>query len=388
MVFSLCSVGRSVGLAVCSLAFVASPGLFAQTASSVSNNAAAQSLLPARFSGWVEQGAPTTGTAASVADPANAGALSEYGLLSFADATYGHGIATAHVRALRFADATGAYGAFTFYRKSGMGPVEIGGEGARNAHEVVFWSGTTVVEATFGPSDSLPNSSLKELAAELPHAMGSTGVVPSLPSYLPPGFAPSTVHYAIGPTAYSLRGGILPLGAIDFSHDAEVVSAHYATKGGQGMLTLIEYPTPQISIQAEKALNALLKGARPAALKGSSPLSLAVRRSGPIVAVTSGGFSAPEAQALLEKVKYHAEVTWSRPQSGESEVKRAAEMLIGIAYLTVILIVCALVIAAFLGGGRVLWRVARGKPMSSVYEEDFISLNLSGWNPRTPQKLP
>lgn len=385
MVFSLRSVGRCVGLAVCSLLFAASPGLFAQSASPAANNAGAQSLLPSRFSGWVEQGAPTTGAAPNAADLANADALSEFGLKSFADATYQHGGVTAHVRALRFADATGAYGAFTFYRKPGMSSRAIGRGGAGDASEVIFWSGATVVDATFAPSGAPSIPSLKALAASLPLAEGSSGVAPSLPSYLPAGFDSSTVRYSIGPASYA-RGGVLPAGFINFNREAEVVSAQYDLHGHRGMLTLIEYPTPQLTIQAEKALNELLKGSLPAGLATSNPSALGVHRAGPIVAVTSGQFSASDAQELLGKVKYRAEITWNHSR-GESEVKKAAQMLIGIAYLTAILIACALVLAAFLGGGRALWRMMRGKPASSVYEQDFISLNLSGWNPGAPRKL-
>ena len=36
----------------------------------------------------------------------------------------------------------------------------------------------------------------------------------------------------------------------------------------------------------------------------------------------------------------------------------------------------AILLGFFLGGGRALYRVARGKPASSVYETEFISLNL------------
>lgn len=294
-----------------------------------------------------------------------------------------------NLRAMRFADATGAYGAFTFYRKPDMKPKLVGRGAAADAHEVVFWSGTTVVEATFGTSGAPPVSSLRALVADLPPASGSSGVAPSLPDYLPAeSLDQSTVRYAIGPAAYAQGGGVLPAGAIDFSRDAEVVTAQYDTHHGRGTLTLIEYPTPQMTIQAEKALSALLKGPLPATLQGSSPAALGVHRSGPIVAVTSGQFSAAESRALLGKVKYQAEVTWSRPSSSASEVKKAAQMLVGIAYLTAILIACALVLAAFFGGGRALWRTMHGKPASSVYEEDFISLNLTGWHPGSRQKSP
>ena len=33
----------------------------------------------------------------------------------------------------------------------------------------------------------------------------------------------------------------------------------------------------------------------------------------------------------------------------------------------------------FLGGGRALYRMARGKPISSMYETEFISLDLAGF---------
>jgi len=381
MVFPHRSVGRYAGLAAC-LFLLVLPGLFAQTAG---HSSAPQKLLPAHFSGWVEQGASKTGTAPAFLDPSKADVLSEYGLKDFATAAYQHAGSEAHVRAMRFADATGAYGAFTFYRKAGMNAVATGNGGARNAHEVLFWSGTTVVDVTFSSPQGPSIASLNALAKALPPAPGRFGVAPSLPQYLPSrSLDPSSVRYAIGPAAYSDSGGVLPANAIAFSRDAETVTAQYAASSGHGTLTLIEYPTPQMAASAEKSIDALLKGPLPARLQQSSPAALGVRRTGPIIAVTSGNFSSAEAQALLGQVKYQAQVTWSHPQDGGSEVKKAAEMLLGIATLTAILVAFALLLAAFLGGGRALWRVMRGKPASSVYEEDFISLNLSGWGPRAP----
>jgi len=36
----------------------------------------------------------------------------------------------------------------------------------------------------------------------------------------------------------------------------------------------------------------------------------------------------------------------------------------------------AILLGFFLGGGRALYRMARGKPISSVYEEEFIHIDL------------
>ena len=388
MVFSLRSVGRYAGLAACSLLFAA-PCVFAQAAAPArTNSTVPKPLLPTTFSGWTEQGSPTTGTAPAAVDASNARVLTEFGLKDFAESEYHHGGSVAHLRVMRFADATGAYGAFTFYRTSGMKPAPIGSGGAGNAHETLFWTGATLVDATFVPSGAPSEASLKALAEKLPPAAGSGSVAPTLPGYLPAkSLDPSSVRYAVGPAAYAQGGGVLPVNAIDFSQDAEVVTAQYSSASGHGTLTLIEYPTPQMSIHAEQTMSALLKGPLPPSLGQSSPSALGVRRSGPIVAVTSGNFSSAESQALLAQVNYQALVTLERVRTPKGEVKRAADMLLGIAYLTAILIACSLLLASFLGGGRVLWRILRGKPASSVYETDFISLNLSGWNPDSQRKL-
>jgi hypothetical protein len=388
MVLLLRSVRRFGGVVACSLALAASCA-FAQTSAAIPENAT-KPLLPSGFSGWIQEGAAKTGAVPADADAANADVLTEYGLKDFSDSVYRRDGGKASVHAMRFADATGAFGAFTFYRKPDMNPAAIGNGGAADAREILFWSGTILIQATFDHPATIEQSAVKALAAALPAAGGRSGVAPSLPGYLPAdSLDKSTVRYAIGPTAYTRGRGVLPPESIDFNRDAEAVTAQYSARNGRGTLTLIEYPTPQMAIQSEKTLDALLKGPLPATLQQSNPAALGVRRSGPLVAMTSGNFSSAEAQGLLAQVKYQADVTWNRgSDKSKIEVKNAAEMLIGIAYLTAVLAACAILLAIFLGGGRALWRVLHGKPASSVYEEDFISLNLSGWLPGSPRKLP
>lgn len=375
------SFARSAAVGFCCLVFA---GLCATAQNSASN----QALLPRKFSGWTQQAAAKTEEAPADFDAANSDVLAEYGLKDSAENTYRRGDSRITVRAMRFADATGAFGAFTFYRKGDMKPEAIGRGGAGNAHEAVFWAGTTVVDATF-PSAPGVISSLQSLAKALQPAAGSSGVSPTLPDYLPvKSLDRTTVRYAIGPAAYAKGGGVLPPEAIAFNRDAEAVTAQYAEGGGQGTLTLLEYPTPQMAITAEKSIASLLKGPLPATLQKSSPAALGVHRAGPLVAVTCGNFSSQQAQALLAQVKYQANVTWNQGDRSGIEIHRAASMLVGIAYLTIIIAGCAFVVGFSLGGGRALWRVMRGRPASSMYEQDFISLNLSDWQHSPTRKLP
>jgi hypothetical protein len=136
---------------------------------------------------------------------------------------------------------------------------------------------------------------------------------------------------------------------------------------------VLEYPTPQIAGARAKAIDAQLKQG---AIPGSNPAALAVKRNGPLVAITSGDFSSDEAQALLASVKYEAEVTIDHPEGYVSEVKKTARLLLGIMYLTGILGVSSLLVGLFLGGGRAMVRRLRGKPVSSLNDEDFITLKL------------
>jgi hypothetical protein len=50
---------------------------------------------------------------------------------------------------------------------------------------------------------------------------------------------------------------------------------------------------------------------------------------------------------------------------------------VGISLLIVIGAGLAIFLGFFVGGFRALYRLARGKPISSVYDEEFISLNLN-----------
>ncbi len=114
--------------------------------------------------------------------------------------------------------------------------------------------------------------------------------------------------------------------------------------------------------------------------------SLEVRHSGPLVALVSGDAIPDESHRLLESVHYEAELT-SIPQPVESEVEKTGKLLLGIAALVIVGGGAAILLGGFLGGGRALYRVARGKPASSVYDEEFIHLDLRR-NGRTDRSDP
>jgi hypothetical protein len=346
-----------------------------------------KALLPEAFAGWVSAEAPKKVTDAAQADPANAAALKEYDFTDAALAEYKRGSETLSLRALRFHDASDAYGAYSFYRQNGWPKEEIGTGATSNHNRVLFWVGNTVVDANFSHIGTMSGSELRELAGLLPKPEGGKAMAPPILANLPQTSLPQvkldgqTTHYALGTASYAGSGGVLPVELVGFDRGAEAVTANYSLRSGVATLTLIDYPTPQMAMAQETRIRDYIKAGKqaqpawPKPLMDSDVASLEVRRSGPLVALVSGDAIPEESHKLLASVHYESELM-SIPQSGESEVSKTGKLLMGIAVLVIVGSATAILLGFFLGGFRVLYRLARGKPASSVYDVEFTSLNL------------
>ena len=340
-------------------------------------------LLPTDFAGWSLSGPVQDSTAPEAADAANAAVLKEYGFQQFTTAHYTNGDNKLSVRAIRFQDASGAYGAFTFFRRPGSLAEQIGRSAAWDGSHVLFWNGATLVDATLEKVTPMTGSELRELAKALPQPPGSANVAPPLPGYLPrQDLDPNLTHYSLGPEAYVRSGGVLPAALVDFGLSAEAVTSNYSSRDGDGQITLLIYPTPQMAAARLRDIDGFLKAGNtrstwPQALAESRPDSLLTRRSGPIIALTSGSLPPATAHKLINQVNYQADVVWNNPQGYISDGSKVARLILGIFALTGILGGAAILLGLFLGGGRALYRVIRGKPASAFQEEtEFIRLNL------------
>ena len=396
---------RSIPILVCSVALIgasagfglAQAGLAQATAakpSAPAQSSAPQSsthivlppvpktLLPDSFAGWVATGPLKRVTDPAEADPLNTAALKEYDFTEGALAIYKRGNETLSLRALRFHDASGAYGAYSFYRQTGWPKEEIGTGAASNHNRVLFWLGNTMVDANFNRIGPMSGSELRELAGRLPLPAGTAALTPPILADLPhDSLDGQTTHYAVGPAGYVAAGGVLPPDVVGFDRGAEAVTANYTLRSGPATLTIIDYPTPQIAKAQEARIGAYIKAgsqaqpAWPKPLQDSDAASLEVRRSGPLVALVSGDAIPDESHKLLAVVHYDADLM-SIPQPTESEVSKTSKLLMGIATMVIIGASAAVLLGFFLGGGRALYRLARGRPISSVYEAEFTSLHL------------
>ena len=343
-------------------------------------------LLPEVFAGWVAVKTPAALTDAAEADRANATALKEYDFTGGMSAEYRRSGETLSLLAMSFRDASGAYGAYTFYRQNGWPKEEIGNGATSNKNRVLFWVGTTLVDANFSRIGPMSGAELRELAAGLPQPEGGKALAPpilsNLPKNVPEGkLDGQTTHYAMGPSGYAGAGGMLPPELVGFDRGAETVTANYSMRSGPATLTIIDYPTPQMAAVQEASIRAYIAAGKkaqppwPKPLQDSDLASIEVRRSGPLVALVSGDAIPEESHKLLAMVHYESDLM-SVPQPTDSEVNKTGRLLLGIAYLVIIGGSTALLLGFFLGGFRALYRISRGKPASSVYDVEFTSLNL------------
>ena len=368
------------GVGVCFLV----AGLSANAALKAKPADALPPLLPTSFSAWDQTATPKSSPSPDVADAGNAAVLKECGFQRFLTANYTRDDGKLAVKVMQFSDASGAYSAFTYYRQPRMQPESIGAGGAFDGARVLFWQGNLVVDAAFNHLTAMSASEMRDLAEQLPQPGGSAGIRPNIDNYLPPQHLDhKSIRYALGPQTYTLGGGVLPIALVDFARGAEVATAQYDVVDGTGTMTLIEYPTPQIAMDREAAAKNYLKAGNSSqnswtqALVSSNQAALQVRRSGVLVAVTSGDFSAAEVQNVIGHLHYEADVTWNNPNGYISEASKMGRLVVGIFTLIGILGGTAIFIGFFFGGGRALLRRMRGKSASAFDETtEIISLNL------------
>ncbi len=330
-------------------------------------------LLPQSFGGWQAQGQVASGTDAAQADAKFATELKEDGFERFAGGEYRQAGRQIQVKALQFVDITGAKAAFSLYRGSHAGLRQESNDHGKVAEAAaseneVLWQYRTTVMVVSGPRAKLDD--LQVLESTLPKVGGTKGIHPMLPTLLPEhGLEAGSERYSLGPESYAANGGFLPKEILGFEKSAEAMTAHYSGRGRE-TLTLLLYPTPQIAGDRGKAIETWLN----THAEGLGTIKL--RREGPMLVLANGGFSAEEAQRMVENTHLRVGVTWDKKIEPDfhEEVHKTASLLVSIMVLSGLLMVAALVIGLFLGGGRAAIRVLRGKP--AAVEPEFLGLGL------------
>jgi hypothetical protein len=333
-------------------------------------------LLPATLGKLKRVAAGDVGDGLGLVDAADAPVMTEDGLRRFARSGYAatdekNALPQGTVTVYKFFDASGAVAAYDTFRRPGMRAEKVGDDAVSNGDELLMRSGANVVVGHFRLDHEAMIALTRELIGKLPKVGGAAGIAPMLPTLVPAKeIDAESVRYALGPQGYTAMGGVLPAQTVGFDKSAEVVTAK--TKDG-GALTLLLYPTPQIAAEHERAIEALRRQ-QSMALSGT----VKMRREGPLLLLTTGAWSADEAQRMVDGIHLRSEVTWDKPVPLDfaTEVHKTFSLLENIAIFCAISALAMLVLGLFLGYGRALVRVMQGKPAAS--EPEFLRIDLSG----------
>ncbi len=337
------------------------------------------SILPPQFAGWHVSGSTMASKDPAVADPVNAALLKEYGLTDFESGTYtrddGRKVA---LKAIRFADASGAYGAFTYYKMPQMLTESVPDQGASLNERVLFYRGNILVDAVFEKLSAMSAAELRDLSEGLPLPTGNTRNLPILPQYLPKaGYVKNTAKYVVGPAGLEKISAPLSAPLVDFSASTEVALGNYQTADGIATLMLIEYPTPQLAAEHLRQIDAANQVKAQAGNPTANAGPIFAKRTGPIVAIATGAISPGEARSLLSWVNYEADVNWTE-NTYQGKKNNLGNLLINVFLLCGILIVFAGVAGVAFGGIRIFFNhILPEKVLHRQKDVGFISLNLS-----------
>ncbi len=347
-------------------------------------------ILPQSFAGWQLKGKLQISADANLADPVNAGILKEYGFTDVAIGNYARDDGRSlTLRAARFTDATGAFGAYTFYLQPDMTREEIGDQGASLGRRVLFYRGQIVVDASFSAESPMSGGELRELAGVLPPPTGNAGKLPPVLSFMPPrGYISNTQKLAVGPASFSALAAPISADLVNFSADPDVTMGRYTTPSGDAALMLIYYPNSQLAAEQFRRID----GNHPADnSKGISEIDntgqFLVKRTGPILAIASGEASANDMKSLLGQVNYEANVTWSQ-RTFLDKNNDVGGLLVNIILLCFILGAMAIVAGVAFGGFRILMkRWFPDRLFDRPEQMEIIALHLTETAPRGPSRI-
>lgn len=325
-------------------------------------------VLPQVFSGWqMDTHAVKTSTDPAVADPTDFPVLKEYGFTDVQSATFTRNGRKMEIKAARFNDASGAFGAYTYYVQPQMQNEKIGDQAASSNERILFFKGNVLIDATIEHMTAMSAADLRSLADSLPKPKGNEAALPTVTGNLPPqSLEKNTTRYIVGPEGANRLGSPIPAPMIDFTKGAEVALGKYRTSQGAAVVTVIGYPTPQIAKERMTAMQS-------ASLPGGP---FYFKRTGPYLVAVNGNISADEAQSLLASVNYDADVTWNQPTKPKPVEDRAG-FIVALILLCIVVILGALVFGFLFGGLRLLLnRVFPNRTLKHTEGAEIIRLDL------------
>ena len=261
------------------------------------------------------------------------------------------------ISAVRFGDATGAFAAFHWLRPAQGREAPFGERAIQNGESTLIHFGNYVIRM----DGSLPVEEHVELMlAYLPRVQITAA--PPLVNYFPPDqLIPNSTRHVLGPVVLEKLTPEIPPSVAAFHYGGEAHYGRYDTPSGEHQMLLFSYPTPQIVRGQIEEFNKLR--------------NVVAKRDGPLIAVVLAPKSADEAQRLLARVHYAAEVTlhYRDPVRHDNLGNLILDILIFCAILCVLMIVGGTIVA---GTRLAAGRYAPNSIIAPPAEFDMVKMDI------------
>lgn len=267
-------------------------------------------LLPPQFGGWAKSSCVAKAQALAVA--------TEAGLLDLESCTYTSGDNKIGIWIHKLNDPSAAYSVYTSGLHPGMMPSFVGTNAAVDKDQLWMLTGNLVLQIS--SQNLVTEADLRALVKSLDGHADKTAL-PEIRSFLPSnGLIQGTQRYALGPQGYAFA--VKSLGRSEFAMlapelsigpksaaDAEVMLGAYNNgKGGQEVLLLVLYPTPQLAEQQLHHLKPILES-KPE-FSGTT-----VERDASMLSLVLSPSSPEMASRLRKGISYETAITWNEPST-------------------------------------------------------------------------
>jgi hypothetical protein len=275
-------------------------------------------------------------TAAAKPVLADAPLWEEYGLRESETVSYQNGSAKFTATAWRLQDSTGALAAYDWQRPANSEASSVAALAAETADSLMLVHGNYLLSFN-GYKPTTPE--LDPVIESLRNV--DTTALPTLIGYLPSrDLVLGSERYVTGPASLRRFNAGIPPSAAAFHLGAEAQLGVFHSPKGDMVLTIFNYPTPQIAMKQADSL-------------GKIP-GADVKRSGPLVAVILSPPDPDAAERLLAQVRYRAEVTLDERVPTLRD--NIGNLVVNAFVLTGLLLAFCVVSGLAVGGSRVFLR--------------------------------
>ena len=289
-----------------------------------------------------------------------------------------------------------AYALLTRYvaeaRSKGQSPAKtemVGTAGFATPERIVFFKGTTLVSVSAQASRK-GQEQLTDFARSVADGLTSEeNDIPALVKHLPDWeTAQERAIFAVNQRALQEAAGNQPaLEAVDFTGGTEAVTATY----DPSRLVIVEFSTPQLSIDNDARIAARIKELREA----GQPLPSAYRRVGNYSVFVFGAPDASTAEQLIDRISYEKVVQWlgDNPRAWDRLEKEFNEttggLIVGVIKASGFAALLSAAVGGLLGGLVFIRRRAQAA-MTDKYSDagGMLRLNMDDLTPQTdPSRL-